>query len=104
MYVYRNSNTGDEVGYERRSARLDNLPNWVLVSSPADPPPVVGPDRGPAMEDMVSTPDALTAQPERPKQSDDKATWIAYIASTTDLSEAEAKDLTKAELIAQADE
>lgn len=35
----------------------------------------------------------------KPKQGDDKATWIAYTVVTTDLTEAEAKDLTKAELI-----
>ncbi|WP_435110169.1 hypothetical protein [Nocardiopsis synnemataformans] len=37
--------------------------------------------------------------PVKPKQSDDKATWVAYIASATDLTEAEANDLKKAELI-----
>jgi len=104
VYVYRNRNTGDEVGCEHRSARLDNLPNWDLVSSPADPPPVAGPDRGPVVEDVVSTPNALTARPERPKQSVPKDDWIAYIAQTTDLSEAEAADLTKAELMALADD
>jgi len=42
--------------------------------------------------------------PKRPGKADDKATWVTYIAQTTDLSEAEAADLTKAELVALADD
>lgn len=34
MYVYRNTNTGDEVTRDERSVRLDHLPNWSLVSEP----------------------------------------------------------------------
>ncbi|WP_435107348.1 hypothetical protein [Nocardiopsis synnemataformans] len=41
---------------------------------------------------------------ERPAQSAAKEVWVAYIARTTDLSEAEAADLTKADLIALAAE
>jgi hypothetical protein len=44
------------------------------------------------------------AEPERPAQSAAKEVWVAYIAQTTDLSEAEAADLTKADLIGLATE
>lgn len=33
-FTYRNLNTGEEVSYRVRSARLDNLPNWVLTAIP----------------------------------------------------------------------
>jgi len=38
----------------------------------------------------------------KPKQADPKEAWVAYIAATTDLSEAEAADLKKDDLIALA--
>ncbi|MFL1440403.1 hypothetical protein [Nocardiopsis protaetiae] len=41
--------------------------------------------------------------PVKPKQGDDKTTWVKYVVATTDLTEAEAKDLTKAELVKLAD-
>ncbi|GAA0972714.1 hypothetical protein Q7689_00330 [Nocardiopsis tropica] len=41
---------------------------------------------------------AEDATPEKPKQADSKDTWVAYVVATTDLTEAEAADLTKAEL------
>ena len=37
--------------------------------------------------------------PDKPKAADFKDTWVAYTVATTDLTEAEAHDLTKAELI-----
>lgn len=37
--------------------------------------------------------------PAKPKAADSKDTWVAYTVATTDLTEAEAHDLTKAELI-----
>lgn len=40
----------------------------------------------------------------RPKSGDPKANWVAYAVASTDLTEAEADDLTKADLIALADE
>lgn len=80
MFVYRNANTGDDVEYEARSARLDHLPNWQLVSGP------------PASEEGAP---ALV----KPKASESKDVWARYIVATTDLSEAEANDLTKAELM-----
>jgi len=92
MFVYRNRNTNDEVSYEARSPRLDHLLNWELTSQPD------------ASSEPIGSKTKAGQVPEKPKQSDDKATWAAYIASTTDLSEAEAGDLTKAELIALADE
>jgi len=35
---------------------------------------------------------------ERPAQSAPKAEWVAYVTATTDLSEAEAANMTKTEL------
>ncbi|TQN26097.1 hypothetical protein FHX37_4635 [Haloactinospora alba] len=34
MVTYENTNTGDRVSYEHRSARLDRLDNWQRVSEP----------------------------------------------------------------------
>lgn len=85
MFVYRNANNGDEVAYPRRRARLDRLPNWELTSAPAESPVA-----GPVLK--------------RPGKAESKAVWAGYIAATTDLSAAEAADLTKAELVALADE
>ncbi|MBB4931852.1 hypothetical protein F4561_002672 [Lipingzhangella halophila] len=42
--------------------------------------------------------------PTKPAQGDNKAAWVAYIAATTDLSEAEAGDIKKDDLISLADE
>lgn len=36
--------------------------------------------------------------PAKPKSGDPKDAWVAYVVATTDLSEAEAADLTKTEL------
>ena len=36
--------------------------------------------------------------PDKPKQADKREVWVAYIVATTDLTEAEANDLTKTEL------
>lgn len=94
MFVYRNANNGDEVAYPVRRARLDRLPNWELVSSPADPPV-------PAVEVPESVPGPA---PKRPGKAEAKAVWEAYIAATTDLSDAEAHDLTKAGLVALAND
>jgi hypothetical protein len=41
--------------------------------------------------------------PARPKPVDSKDKWVAYTVATTDLTEAEAADLTKAELQELAD-
>ncbi|KOX10137.1 hypothetical protein ADL05_26020 [Nocardiopsis sp. NRRL B-16309] len=41
--------------------------------------------------------------PVKPKAADNKDTWVAYTVATTDLSEAEAGDLTKTELQELAD-
>ncbi|WP_433701777.1 hypothetical protein [Nocardiopsis sp. CA-288880] len=37
--------------------------------------------------------------PDKPKQADSKAVWVKYVVATTDLTEAEAADLKKDELI-----
>jgi hypothetical protein len=38
-WTYRNTNTGDVVTFDERSARLDALPHrWVLVEAPAAAP------------------------------------------------------------------
>lgn len=42
--------------------------------------------------------------PVKPKAADPKDSWVAYIVATTDRSETEARDLTKADLIALANE
>lgn len=39
------------------------------------------------------------AVPERPAQADRKADWVAYAAAVSDLTEAEADEMTKADLI-----
>ncbi|MFJ9558279.1 hypothetical protein ACIRPH_31115 [Nocardiopsis sp. NPDC101807] len=91
MFTYKNANTGDEVSYPERSLRLDNLPNWELTSEPD------------ASSEPVSSKGKADQASEKPKSGDDKATWVAYIAATTGRSEAEAADLTKAELIALAE-
>lgn len=80
MFTYRNSNTGQVVQRREHSARLDRLANWVLVDAPE-----------PAGERAPSA-------PERPGKGDAKPVWVAYVAATSDLSEAEAGDMTKAEL------
>ena len=43
--------------------------------------------------------DTGSPQVERPAKADPKAAWVAYVVASTDLSDAEAADLTKAELI-----
>ncbi|WP_433699096.1 hypothetical protein [Nocardiopsis sp. CA-288880] len=52
---------------------------------------------------QVARPEPET-EVERPAQSAAKEVWVAYIAQTTALSEAEAADLTKADLVALAAE
>lgn len=44
-------------------------------------------------------PEQAVSEPKRPGANDPKVMWERYIAMTTDLSEAEAHDLKKAELI-----
>lgn len=46
---------------------------------------------------------SASSAPVRPADADRKAAWVAYVAATSDLSEAEANDMTKSELIALAD-
>ncbi|GAA1454141.1 hypothetical protein [Nocardiopsis tropica] len=49
-------------------------------------------------EQSEETPSEDTT-PDKPKQADSKAVWVKYVVATTDLTEAEAEDLTKDELI-----
>lgn len=52
-------------------------------------------DEAPGQAEEQSSEDTA---PVKPKAADSKDTWIAYTVATTDLSEAEAADLTKTEL------
>lgn len=56
-------------------------------------------DAAPEQAEASSDGDA----PTKPKAADNKDTWVAYIVATTDLTEAEAADLTKTELQELAD-
>jgi len=63
---------------------------------------VLGREWVPASRVAASTGSASetpTVTPAKPKQADKREVWAAYIVATTDLTEAEATDLTKPELI-----
>ncbi|MFM9675775.1 hypothetical protein [Streptomyces brasiliscabiei] len=95
VFRYRNSNTGDEVEYRHRNARLEMLPNWSRVAAPE---PVKTPEPKspePPAQEPPSSP------PEEPTARDSKATWIEYATSRAQDSDeaAEIAALTKAELI-----
>ncbi|WP_171110596.1 MULTISPECIES: hypothetical protein [unclassified Streptomyces] len=95
MFVYRNSNTGDVVRYEYRSARLDMLPNWELVEQPApEPEETTGGGGGDGSGPGVG---------ERPARSAPKADWVAYARTRAQDSDEEAAidGLTKEQLIEQ---
>ncbi|MDX3831390.1 hypothetical protein [Streptomyces europaeiscabiei] len=95
-YRYRNANTGDEVEYRHRNARLEMLPNWSRVAAPQ---PVKAPEpktpEPPAQDPPSSSP------PAEPSARDSKAAWVEYATSRAqDSDEAAAiAALTKAELI-----
>ncbi|ASU81410.1 hypothetical protein CDO52_00205 [Nocardiopsis gilva YIM 90087] len=74
---YRNTRTGTVIHVSHTQARTLGS-DWAttLVSNPPEP-----------------------AEPQRPANADAKAAWVAYIAATTDLTETEAAELTKAGLI-----
>ncbi|GGO63196.1 hypothetical protein [Nonomuraea cavernae] len=84
MYVYRNSNTGGIYETPQRSARLDGLPNWLLIDAPDEQPaePVTAP----------------LARPSRPLDTDNKAAWMEY-AISRGMPERDARALSKASLV-----
>ncbi|MFF0770974.1 hypothetical protein ACFYUK_18965 [Nonomuraea wenchangensis] len=84
MYVYRNSNNGGIFESPQRSARLEALPNWLLISAPDEQP--AGP---------VATP---TARPSRPLDTDNRAAWVAY-AISRGMPAKDARALSKASLV-----
>ena len=124
-YRYRNANTGDEVEFPHRNARLEMLPNWVRIPSapvaaaeaapyevpepdaealPPEPEPRHEP-AAPADHDggrPHSEPDTpAPAAPARPAVSASKAAWVEYALSVAQDSDeaAEIAALTKAQLI-----
>lgn len=113
MFVYRNSNTGDVVEYEHRSARLEILPNWETLQDPEteQEPPHAPPD--PEAPEVPQTPPEPTAGPgtqeppgpsgpvaggdssgpdaiKRPARSASKADWQAYARTRAQDSDEEA--------------
>jgi hypothetical protein len=84
-YRYRNDNTGDEVEYAHRNARLEMLPNWQRIADPAPETP----------------PEQPSGPPVRPTPQETKAVWVEYATSVAkDADEvAEIATLTKAELV-----
>jgi hypothetical protein len=95
---YRNRNSDQEVSLEQRSARLDHLPNWVLVSQPPEVPA-----SGPETEDGASRDgDAGPVEPpKRPARSAGKAKWATYAraVATSDDERAEIAGMTAEQLI-----
>ncbi|WP_219470824.1 hypothetical protein [Nonomuraea rhizosphaerae] len=83
MYVYRNSSTSDVYQTPYRSARLDALPNWLLIDAP---------------DEQAETPDEPPAGPSRPLETDHRAAWIAY-AISKGMAEKDANALSKASLV-----
>jgi hypothetical protein len=84
MYVYRNSNNGGIFETPRRSARLEALPNWLLIDAPDEEP-----------AEPVATP---PAKPSRPLDTDNRATWIDY-AISRGMPAGDARALSKASLV-----
>lgn len=104
-YRYRNANTGDEVEYPYRNARLEMLPNWTRVPT-EEPEPVHEP--APAVPETVSPhpePEAEQSGAQatigRPPVSEPKARWVEYALGLAQDSDeaAEIATLTKAQLI-----
>lgn len=84
MYVYRNSNNGAIYETPRRSARLDGLPNWLLIDAPDEQPTEQQP--------------APTARPARPLDTDNRAAWVEY-AISRGMPAKDARALSKASLV-----
>ncbi|MEV0149688.1 MULTISPECIES: hypothetical protein [unclassified Nonomuraea] len=84
MYVYRNSNNGTIYPTPQRSARLDNLPNWLLIDAPGEQP-----------ADPVTEP---AARPSRPLDTDNRAAWVEY-AISRGMPVKDARALSKASLV-----
>lgn len=96
MYVYRNNNNGSIYETPRRSARLDALPNWILISSPAEKP-AEQPQEQPE-EQVSKQPDEPPAPPQRPLDSDTREVWVQY-AIARGMSAKDARALSKASLV-----
>ncbi|MEQ4723775.1 hypothetical protein [Nonomuraea sp. B19D2] len=86
MYVYRNSNNGGIYETPQRSARLEALPNWLLIDAPDEPVTEAAPDT------------VATARPSRPLDTDNRAAWIEY-AISRGMAEKDARALSKASLV-----
>ncbi|MGI5196577.1 hypothetical protein ACQEVY_23495 [Streptomyces sp. CA-288835] len=111
MFVYRNNNTSDVVQYEHRSARLDMLPNWELLSEPEPSGATEEPSaQGDAPQEKPNEPSdgggdsgSGSDDVQRPARSASKADWQAYARARTQDSDEEAAidGLTKDQLIEQ---
>ncbi|PRX66110.1 hypothetical protein B0I32_106246 [Nonomuraea fuscirosea] len=84
MYVYRNSNTGDIYETPRRSLRLEALPNWLLISGPAEEKPKAAANG--------------KAVPQRPLDSATREVWVQY-AIARGMPAKDARALSKASLV-----
>ncbi|TMR97540.1 hypothetical protein [Nonomuraea basaltis] len=96
VWVYKNTRTGHVVEYTERSVRLDHLPVWLLIASPAGSTEPVEADESGVEPD----PDAgagLVTMP-RPSPSSPKSAWIAY-AMRRGMPRKDAAVLSKAALI-----
>ena len=116
MYRYRNANTGDEVEYAHRNARLEMLPNWSRIpaetapepeqyeaapAAPEQPGEAPGPAPEPVPVPVPVPPVEETAVVARPAVSASKAAWVEYALGMAQDSDeaAEITTLTKAQLI-----
>ncbi|WP_267244354.1 hypothetical protein [Streptomyces sp. PR69] len=103
MFVYRNSNTGDQVEYEHRSPRLDMLPNWALLDNPEESRVIPEQEAqvGEALPELPQDAFLEDARRLRPARSAAKADWVAYARALAKDSaeESEIDGLTKEQLI-----
>lgn len=102
MFVYKNSNTGDEVAFPQRHARLDHLPNWELVSQPEqaaeEPTEPPADEETPATpEDDESTVDEGEDMVEVPRRNAKKTEWIDFAVSQG-MDRDEADEMTRDQL------
>ncbi|MFG1709233.1 hypothetical protein ACFLIM_39185 [Nonomuraea sp. M3C6] len=88
MYVYRNSNNGDIYETPQRSARLDALPNWLLIDAADEQP----------NEQLAEPVPVPPARPSRPLDTDNRAAWVEY-AISRGMAGRDARALSKASLV-----
>lgn len=104
MFVYKNRNTGDEVQFPKRNARLDHLPNWERISQP-DEDVTESPTEPPADEKTPATPeddDSTVDGPEydmveAPRRNAKKTEWIDFAVSQG-MDRDEADEMTRDQL------